>query len=149
MEASVLEDCIVSSTTEPVYDYPYQKSAHSPTPRGSPTTVTITDRLLLTQTVWFHPTVNSATALHILQREPPGTFLVRKSNTQQQMALCVRLSDDHGQSFIHQTFMNESSAGIYRGFCLDVIKNRYECELQGAKQHLEVSWMLSGAWITL
>ncbi|KAM3918148.1 breast cancer metastasis-suppressor 1 isoform 1-T1 [Leptodactylus fuscus] len=28
-------------------------------------------------------------------------------------------------------------AGIYRGFCLDVIKNRYECELQGAKQHLE------------
>ncbi|XP_073419351.1 breast cancer metastasis-suppressor 1 isoform X1 [Dendrobates tinctorius] len=28
-------------------------------------------------------------------------------------------------------------AGIYKGFCLDVIKNRYECELQGAKQHLE------------
>ncbi|XP_063801179.1 breast cancer metastasis-suppressor 1 isoform X3 [Pseudophryne corroboree] len=28
-------------------------------------------------------------------------------------------------------------AGIYKGFCLDVIKNRYDCELQGAKQHLE------------
>ncbi|MEE6512848.1 hypothetical protein FKM82_020121 [Ascaphus truei] len=28
-------------------------------------------------------------------------------------------------------------AGIYRGFCLDVIKNRYECEMQGTKQHLE------------
>ncbi|XP_073461335.1 breast cancer metastasis-suppressor 1 isoform X2 [Lithobates pipiens] len=28
-------------------------------------------------------------------------------------------------------------AGIYKGFCLDVIKHRYECELQGAKQHLE------------
>lgn len=30
-------------------------------------------------------------------------------------------------------------AGIYKGFCLDVIRNKYECELQGAKQHLEVS----------
>lgn len=30
------------------------------------------------------------------------------------------------------------SAGIYKGFCLDVIRNKYECELQGAKQHLEV-----------
>ncbi|CAI9579075.1 unnamed protein product [Staurois parvus] len=28
-------------------------------------------------------------------------------------------------------------AGIYKGFCLDVIKHRYECEVQGAKQHLE------------
>ncbi|XP_071077489.1 breast cancer metastasis-suppressor 1 isoform X4 [Desmodus rotundus] len=28
-------------------------------------------------------------------------------------------------------------AGIYKGFCLDVIRNKYECELQGAKQHLE------------
>jgi len=31
------------------------------------------------------------------------------------------------------------SAGIYKGFCLDVIRNKYECELQGAKQHLEVN----------
>lgn len=31
------------------------------------------------------------------------------------------------------------STGIYKGFCLDVIRNKYECELQGAKQHLEVN----------
>ncbi|KAF4009933.1 hypothetical protein G4228_000827 [Cervus hanglu yarkandensis] len=30
-------------------------------------------------------------------------------------------------------------AGIYKGFCLDVIRNKYECELQGARQHLEVN----------
>lgn len=30
-------------------------------------------------------------------------------------------------------------SGIYKGFCLDVIRNKYECELQGAKQHLEVT----------
>lgn len=34
---------------------------------------------------------------------------------------------------------DSSFAGIYKGFCLDVIRNKYECELQGAKQHLEVS----------
>lgn len=32
-----------------------------------------------------------------------------------------------------------SLSGIYKGFCLDVIRNKYECELQGAKQHLEVT----------
>lgn len=36
-------------------------------------------------------------------------------------------------------------AGIYKGFCLDVIRNKYECELQGAKQHLEVSRQV-GLW---
>lgn len=30
-------------------------------------------------------------------------------------------------------------SGIYKGFCLDVIRNKYECELQGARQHLEVT----------
>ncbi|XP_075857759.1 breast cancer metastasis-suppressor 1 isoform X1 [Microcebus murinus] len=33
-------------------------------------------------------------------------------------------------------------AGIYKGFCLDVIRNKYECELQGAKQHLESEKLL-------
>uniref|UniRef100_A0A8C5MRF8 Ras and Rab interactor 1 n=1 Tax=Leptobrachium leishanense TaxID=445787 RepID=A0A8C5MRF8_9ANUR len=112
MEASVSQNCIGSCTSDPVYDYPHQKPSPSLSPKGSPTTVSITDRLLLTQSVWLHPTVNSATALHILQREPPGTFLVRKSNTQQQMVLCVRLPDDHGQSFIHQTNIQESAAGL-------------------------------------
>ncbi|KAJ6654263.1 hypothetical protein lerEdw1_007360 [Lerista edwardsae] len=29
-------------------------------------------------------------------------------------------------------------AGIYRGFCLEVIRHKYRCEQQGAQQHLEV-----------
>uniref|UniRef100_A0A671DY35 BRMS1 transcriptional repressor and anoikis regulator n=1 Tax=Rhinolophus ferrumequinum TaxID=59479 RepID=A0A671DY35_RHIFE len=33
-------------------------------------------------------------------------------------------------------------AGIYKGFCLDVIRNKYECELQGARQHLESEKLL-------
>ncbi|KAG8437866.1 hypothetical protein GDO86_008532 [Hymenochirus boettgeri] len=99
--------------SEPVYDFPYQDSTRSPALQGSPTSVSITDKLLLSQSIWLHLSINSATALHILQREPPGTFLVRKSNTRQQMVLCVRLSDDCGPSFIHQNYIHESSAGIH------------------------------------
>nr|DBA17098.1 TPA: hypothetical protein GDO54_002593 [Pyxicephalus adspersus] len=97
---------------EPVYDYPNKDPPRSPSLRGSPTPVSITDRLLLTQSVWLHLSVNSATALHILQREPSGTFLVRRSNTRQQLVLCVRLSDDSGPSFIHQAYIHEGSSGL-------------------------------------
>ncbi|XP_069750100.1 breast cancer metastasis-suppressor 1 homolog isoform X2 [Narcine bancroftii] len=33
-------------------------------------------------------------------------------------------------------------AGVYKDLCLDVIRNRYECELQGARQHLESEKLL-------
>ncbi|KAM3918746.1 ras and Rab interactor 1 [Leptodactylus fuscus] len=102
-----------TSSNGPVYDYPHQKTSRSPSTRGSPTSLSISERLLLTQSVWLHLTVNSATALHILQREPPGTFLVRRSNTRQQLVLCVRLSDDCGPSFIHQSYIHEGSSGLY------------------------------------
>ncbi|XP_073419383.1 ras and Rab interactor 1 [Dendrobates tinctorius] len=101
-----------TSICEPVYDYPHQKTSRSPSPRGSPTSLSVSERLLLTQSVWLHLSVNSATALHILQREPPGTFLVRRSNTRQQLVLCVRLSDDRGPSFIHQSYIHEGPSGL-------------------------------------
>ncbi|XP_075425978.1 ras and Rab interactor 1 isoform X2 [Ascaphus truei] len=97
---------------DPVYDFPSRGPPPSLSSRGSPTSVSISERLLLTQPVWLPLRVNSATALHILQREPPGTFLVRRSNTQQQRVLCVRLSDDCSPSFIHQTCIHERPAGL-------------------------------------
>uniref|UniRef100_A0A8D2LC78 BRMS1 transcriptional repressor and anoikis regulator n=1 Tax=Varanus komodoensis TaxID=61221 RepID=A0A8D2LC78_VARKO len=33
-------------------------------------------------------------------------------------------------------------AGIYRGFCLDIINHKHRCELQGARQHLESEKLL-------
>ncbi|XP_078057072.1 breast cancer metastasis-suppressor 1-like protein isoform X5 [Mustelus asterias] len=33
-------------------------------------------------------------------------------------------------------------AGVYKELCLEVIRNRYECELQGARQHLESEKLL-------
>uniref|UniRef100_A0A3P8WVJ6 SH2 domain-containing protein n=1 Tax=Cynoglossus semilaevis TaxID=244447 RepID=A0A3P8WVJ6_CYNSE len=59
--------------------------------RGSLRSISVLDRLLLTVPVWLQLSINPATALHILQREPPGTFLVRKSRTSQKNVLCVHI----------------------------------------------------------
>ncbi|XP_069064043.1 ras and Rab interactor 1 isoform X2 [Pleurodeles waltl] len=92
---------------DPVYDYPNTSFPCRTVQRGSLKHVRVLDRLLLTQHVWLQLTVNSATALHILQREPPGTFLVRKSNTNQRKVLCVRLSGVCGPSFVHHVYIQE------------------------------------------
>ncbi|KAL4648187.1 ras and Rab interactor 1 [Arapaima gigas] len=113
---------------DPVYDYP------DPQPlaekricpqRGSLKSISVLDRLLLTHPVWLQLSMNAATALHILQREPPGTFLVRKSTTSQKKVLCVRLADDSVPSFVKQviireedsTFSLESSAISFPDLC--------------------------------
>lgn len=35
--------------------------------------------------------------------------------------------------------------GIYRGLCLESVKNKYECEIQAACQHWEVRGGPAGA----
>lgn len=60
---------------DPVYDYPDPQpvSEKRACPqRGSLKSISVLDRLLLTHPVWLQLSINSATALHILQREPPG-----------------------------------------------------------------------------
>lgn len=61
--------------TDPVYDFPEaqpvgERRAHPQ--RGSLKSISVLDRLLLTHPVWLQLSINSATALHVLQREPPG-----------------------------------------------------------------------------
>uniref|UniRef100_A0A7N6C219 SH2 domain-containing protein n=1 Tax=Anabas testudineus TaxID=64144 RepID=A0A7N6C219_ANATE len=103
---------------EPLYDFP------EPTPllerkflghqrgHGSLKSITVLDRLLLTVPVWLQLSINPATALHILQREPPGTFLVRKSRTSQKRVLCVRLADDSMPSFVQQFGISEENTTL-------------------------------------
>lgn len=98
---------------EPLYDFPEpstpseRKFAGQQRGQGSLKSVSILDRLLLTVPVWLQLSINPATALHILQREPPGTFLVRKSRTSQRNVLCVRLADDSVPSFVQQFGIRE------------------------------------------
>ncbi|RVE64073.1 hypothetical protein OJAV_G00142530 [Oryzias javanicus] len=93
---------------DPLYDFPepiqplksnLQKLERG---RGSLRSISVLDRLLLTVPVWLQLSINPATALHILQREPPGSFLVRKSRTSQRNVLCVRLADESVPSFVQE-----------------------------------------------
>nr|XP_006002526.1 PREDICTED: ras and Rab interactor 1 [Latimeria chalumnae] len=95
---------------DPDYDYPDTSLCRKPVLRASLTKISILDRLLLTHQVWHQPTINSATALHILQRELPGSFLVRKSNTWQKKVLCVRLADDSVPSFVAHVYIREQTS---------------------------------------
>lgn len=93
---------------EPLYDFPepsqdsQRKLLGHQRGQGSLRSISVLDRLLLTVPVWLQLSINPATALHILRREPPGNFLVRKSRTSQRNVLCVRLADDSVPSFVQQ-----------------------------------------------
>ncbi|XP_041750287.1 ras and Rab interactor 2-like [Coregonus clupeaformis] len=101
---------------DPVYDFPEPVGGEpvgerrACPQRGSLKNISVLDRLLLTHPVWLQLSINSATALHILQREPPGIFLVRKSNTSQKKVLCVRLADDSVPSFVKQFVIREGDS---------------------------------------
>ncbi|XP_068456781.1 ras and Rab interactor 1-like [Clinocottus analis] len=101
---------------EPLYDFPEptqsseQKVLGHQKGRGSLRSVSVLDRLLLTVPVWLQLSINPATALHILQREPPGTFLVRRSRTSKRNVLCIRLADDSVPSFVQQFGIREEQS---------------------------------------
>lgn len=74
----------MAQQVEPLYDFPEptqplgQKFVGHQRSQGSLKSISVLDRLLLTVPVWFQLSINPATALHILQREPPG---VRATHT--------------------------------------------------------------------
>lgn len=108
---------------EPLYDFPeptqssQQKGPAHERGRGSLRSISVLDRLLLTVPVWLQLSVNPATALHILRREPPGTFIIRKSRTSQRNVLCVRLADDSVPSFVRQFGIKEEQSS--KTLCLE------------------------------
>lgn len=70
---------------DPVYDFPEPVGElvgerRACPQRGSLKNISVLDRLLLTHPVWLQLSINSATALHILQREPPGVRRARNAH---------------------------------------------------------------------
>uniref|UniRef100_A0A480KZJ0 Ras and Rab interactor 1 n=1 Tax=Sus scrofa TaxID=9823 RepID=A0A480KZJ0_PIG len=96
----------------PLYDVPDASGAQAGGPQQPGRTVSLRERLLLTRPVWLQLRANAAAALHVLRTEPPGTFLVRKSNTRQCQALCVRLPEASGPSFVSSHCIQEGPGGI-------------------------------------
>ncbi|XP_035977416.1 ras and Rab interactor 1 isoform X3 [Halichoerus grypus] len=96
---------------DPPYDVPGASGRQAGGPQRPGRTVSLRERLLLTRPVWLQLRANAAAALHVLRTEPPGTFLVRKSNTRGCQALCVRLPEAGGSSFVSSHYIQESPGG--------------------------------------
>ncbi|XP_016063853.1 PREDICTED: ras and Rab interactor 1 [Miniopterus natalensis] len=97
---------------DPLYDVPNAGGGQAGGPQRPRRAVSLRERLLLTRPVWLQLRANAAAALHMLRTEPPGTFLVRKSNTRQCQVLCVRLPEASGPSFVSSHYIQESPRGI-------------------------------------
>ncbi|XP_043189172.1 protein sprint-like isoform X3 [Amphibalanus amphitrite] len=74
-----------------------------------PAEMSITERLIHSQPVWFLPGIHRAGAEHLLQGKPPGTFIVRESSNTASMALSVRLPAGKGPHVEH--FLIEKQDG--------------------------------------
>ncbi|XP_023041933.2 ras and Rab interactor 1 isoform X1 [Piliocolobus tephrosceles] len=97
---------------DPLYDVPNASGGQAGGPQRPGRIVSLRERLLLTRPVWLQLQANAAAALHVLRTEPPGTFLVRKSNTRQCQALCMRLPEASGPSFVSSHYILESPGGV-------------------------------------
>uniref|UniRef100_A0A8C8WZ83 Ras and Rab interactor 1 n=1 Tax=Panthera leo TaxID=9689 RepID=A0A8C8WZ83_PANLE len=97
---------------DPLYDVPGAGGGPAGGPQRPGRTVSLRERLLRTRPVWLQLRANAAAALHVLRTEPPGTFLVRKSNTRGCQALCVRLPEASGPSFVSSHYIQESPGGV-------------------------------------
>ncbi|KAM4842286.1 ras and Rab interactor 2 isoform 2-T4 [Thomomys bottae] len=58
--------------------------------------LSILDRLLHTHPIWLQLSLNEEEAAKVLQSQPPGTFLVRKSTKMQKKVLSLRLPCEFG-----------------------------------------------------
>uniref|UniRef100_A0A3B3B661 Ras and Rab interactor 2a n=1 Tax=Oryzias melastigma TaxID=30732 RepID=A0A3B3B661_ORYME len=56
--------------------------------------LTVLDRVTHTHSVWLLLTLSQQGAVRILQRQPPGTFLVRKSSSLQRKVICLHTGRD-------------------------------------------------------
>uniref|UniRef100_A0A8I5U053 Ras and Rab interactor 1 n=1 Tax=Pongo abelii TaxID=9601 RepID=A0A8I5U053_PONAB len=98
---------------DPLYDVPNASGGQAGGPQRPGRVVSLRERLLLTRPVWLQLQANAAAALHMLRTEPPGTFLVRKSSTRQCQALCLRLPEASGPSFVSSHYILESPGGVF------------------------------------
>ncbi|XP_030635183.1 ras and Rab interactor 2 [Chanos chanos] len=87
--------------------------------------LSVLDRLLLTHSIWLQLSINTDSTLHILQREPVGTFLVCKCASTQRKTLCVKVQEDNASSSVREypireedsTFSLVSSALSFPDLC--------------------------------
>uniref|UniRef100_A0A8D0H0B0 Ras and Rab interactor 2 n=1 Tax=Sphenodon punctatus TaxID=8508 RepID=A0A8D0H0B0_SPHPU len=92
--------------------------------------LSILDKLLHTHPVWLQLGLNEAETVEILQSQPPGIFLVRKSIRMQKKVLSLRLPDEFG-SCLKEFAIKESTYNVV------LEKAMHKCILKPLKGHIE------------
>uniref|UniRef100_A0A8C9W7E9 Ras and Rab interactor 3 n=1 Tax=Scleropages formosus TaxID=113540 RepID=A0A8C9W7E9_SCLFO len=87
----------------------------SPSAQGTRSTpgISVLEKLIKTCPVWLQLGITESRASLILQREPPGIFLVRKDADLKKMVLSVRLSGQEGSSPIQNLLIKEEKSLMY------------------------------------
>ncbi|MBN3325445.1 RIN3 protein, partial [Atractosteus spatula] len=75
--------------------------------------ISILEKLIKTCPVWLQLGISPERASEILQREPPGIFLVKKNANLKKMVLSVRFSDKDGKPRIQDILIKEEKSLLY------------------------------------
>uniref|UniRef100_A0A3Q3WGI7 Uncharacterized protein n=1 Tax=Mola mola TaxID=94237 RepID=A0A3Q3WGI7_MOLML len=106
--------------------------------------MSVLDRLTQTHPVWLLLAVSEQEAIHILLKQPPGVFLVRKSAALQRKVLSVRVREDESGAAISHFPVRENQYNQV------LEKAMHKCVLKPLKSDIEVALhdfqVSSGAW---
>uniref|UniRef100_A0AC11B0B8 Ras and Rab interactor 2 n=1 Tax=Ovis aries TaxID=9940 RepID=A0AC11B0B8_SHEEP len=92
--------------------------------------LSILDRLLHTHPIWLQLSLSEEEAAGVLQAQPPGIFLVRKSTKMQKKVLCLRLPCEFGVP-LKEFAIKESTYNVV------LEKAMHKCILKPLKGHVE------------
>ncbi|KAF4102376.1 hypothetical protein G5714_017176 [Onychostoma macrolepis] len=105
----------------PVPTSPVSKS-NKPIPPG----ISILEKLIKTCPVWLQLGMKQDRAMHILSKEFPGIFLVRRDASQKTMILAVRLPDQLGEPHVKELPIKEEKSLLYLEGSVLVFENIFK-----------------------
>uniref|UniRef100_A0A8C1GQZ1 Ras and Rab interactor 3 n=1 Tax=Cyprinus carpio TaxID=7962 RepID=A0A8C1GQZ1_CYPCA len=105
----------------PVPTSPVSK-IHKPIPPG----ISILEKLIKTCPVWLQLGMKQERAMHILSKEFPGIFLVRRDASQKTMVLAVRLLDQLGEPHVKELPIKEEKSLLYLEGSVLVFENIFK-----------------------
>lgn len=91
-----------------------------------PPGISILEKLIKTCPVWLQLGMNLDKAMHILSKEFPGIFLVRRDATQKTMVLAVRLPDQLGEPHVKELPVKEEKSLLYLEGSVLVFENIFK-----------------------
>ncbi|XDV43433.1 hypothetical protein PO909_011916 [Leuciscus waleckii] len=91
-----------------------------------PPSISILEKLIKTCPVWLQLGMKQDRAMHILSKEFPGIFLVRRDSSQQTMVLAVRLPDQLGEPYVKELPIKEEKSLLYLEGSVLVFENIFK-----------------------